>query len=85
MIKPFGEYVLIQLLPPDEVTEGGIVLPPNPSRPFNLGKVLDRGSECKFAQINNVVMFPAQAGIKVPHKGKEYLILLDRELWGRIE
>ena len=85
MIKPFGEYVLIELLPLDEVTEGGILLPPNPSTKYFMGKVLAVGQECKFVYTENIVIFPSQAGIRFTHRGKEHLILLEKELWGKIE
>lgn len=84
MIKPLGEYVLLKLVILDETTEGGIVLPSSNNKPFNVGLVIDIGPDCKSAKIGHTVIFPAAAGVRSMHKGKEYLMLLDRELWGEV-
>lgn len=90
--KPFGIYVVVERLPKEEKSEGGIILPEITQETHAKGRVVAVGDGyrapdgifCSLTvQVGEIVLYNLHAGTKFNYKGKEYTILLETELWLR--
>ncbi len=89
MIKPLGDRVVIELVPLEEKTAGGIVLPDSAKEKPQEGKVVSVGSgrvtdsgervALEVAEGDQIV-FSKFAGTEVEYNGKEYLILREDDI-----
>ena len=83
-IKPLHEHIVIKPFPPDEVSDGGIIVPdsvkkrPSKATVIAVGKGLkDRPMEIHEGE---VVFHIKDAGTLIEHEKQEYYIITDRDV-----
>ncbi|NLF80357.1 MAG: co-chaperone GroES [Clostridia bacterium] len=91
-IKPLGDRVLIKLLPSEEVTKSGIVIPDTAKEKpqegevlaVGPGRLLDDGKRAPIeVKVGDIVLFAKYSGAEIKHDGQEYMILnSDRDILG---
>lgn len=94
-MEPFGTYVVLEVLPKDNITDGGIILPEfHHNDPYVRGKVVAIGQGYRqpdgtfiplVIRVNDVVLHNKNSGIHFEHKGKEYIVLQEHEIWMRLK
>ena len=93
-IKPLDERVVIEPVEAEEKTAGGIILPDNAKeKPMRgkivaagPGKLLDNGKRAEMSvKKGDEVIYGKYAGTEVKVKGKEYVIIRERELLAKVE
>jgi len=83
-IQPLGDRVLIQPLPAEEKTAGGIIIPDTAKEKPLKGKVIavGKGIDGKGlnVQVDDVVLYGKFAGTEINLEGTDYLIIPESEL-----
>ena len=79
MIKPLGDRVVIEPSIQQEKTESGIILPDTAVVKPLEGKVLAVG-DCETIKKNDLVLYPKFSGTEINHKGKDVLIISEKEV-----
>lgn len=88
-LEPIGDRVVIRVLPNEETTQGGIVLPDAAQEKPQRGEVLAVGPGRRLdngqlypldVAVGDRVLFAKFAGTEVKDGGQPLLILLEREL-----
>lgn len=83
-IKPLADRVVVQVLPSEETTKSGILLPDTAKEKPQQGKVVAVGEGRKTedgkrvsldVKVGDVVIYSKFAGTEVKQDGEEYLIL----------
>jgi chaperonin GroES len=92
-IKPLGDRVVIQALPREETTRGGIVLPDTAKEKPQEGKVvavgpgrvLDNGQKVALeVQEGDKVIYSKYAGTEIRLDNEEYLILSEKDILAKL-
>lgn len=94
MLKPIGDKVIVEPLSEEEKTAGGIILPdtakekPQEGKVIAVGsgKILESGQKVDMeVKVGDRVIFSKYGGTEVKHKGKEYLILRESDIYAIVE
>ena len=90
MLKPLGDNLIVEVIKPEETTQGGIILSEaDVSRGPSKGKVIAVGSGAMLTtgvraplevNVGDTVMFPKFIGAEVEYEGVKYLILKERDI-----
>lgn len=92
-IKPLGDRVVIQALPREETTRGGIVLPDTAKEKPQEGKVvavgpgrvLDNGQKVALeVKEGDTVVYSKYAGTEIRLDNEEYLILSEKDILAKL-
>ncbi len=87
--KPIHDRVIIQVLDPESVTAGGIVLASSAAEPPNRAKVIAVGGGIKnkdgiyiplTVKVDDIVLFNPNAGQKTKLNGEEVLIVKEEDI-----
>jgi chaperonin GroES len=93
-IRPLDDRIVVQVLDAEEVSAGGIVLPDSAKEKPQRGKIaavgegrlLDSGERAKMeVKKGDVVIYGKYAGSDVKVDGKDYKILRESEILGKVE
>ena len=93
-IKPLGDRVVIKVLPNEETTKSGIVIPDTAKEKpqegevvaVGSGRVLENGQKVELeVKVGDRVFYSKYAGTEIKLEGQEYLILGERDLLGIVE
>jgi chaperonin GroES len=93
-LKPLDDRVVIESLDAEETTAGGIILPDTAKQKPQQGKVIavgpgklnDKGTRMALAvKVGDTVLFGKYSGSDVEVNGKEYKILRENEILGKIK
>jgi len=93
-IKPLGDRVVVKVLPSEETTKSGIVIPDTvKEKPqegevvaVGSGRVLESGQKVELeVKAGDRVFYSKYAGNEIKVSGQEYLILNERDILGIIE
>ena len=93
-IKPLGDRVVIKVLPGEETTKSGIVIPDTAKEKpqegevvaVGSGRVLENGQRVELeVKAGDRVFYSKYAGNEIKISGQEYLILNEREILGIVE
>ena len=93
-IRPLDDRIVVQVLDAEEVSAGGIVLPDSAKDKPQRGKVaavgegrlLDSGERAKMeVKKGDVVIYGKYAGSDVKVDGKDFKILRESEILGKVE
>ena len=79
MIKPLGDRVVVEPTEQQEKTESGIILPDTAQEKPQEGKVLAVG-DCETIKKDDLVLYPKYSGTEITHKGKDVLIISEKEV-----
>ena len=91
-IEPFGSHIVLEILPKDEKSEVGVIIPESAVQTHARAKVVAVGQGYRNAdgefkpclsKIGDVVLYNKNAGTKIFYKGKEFNLLNDHEVWFR--
>lgn len=90
-IKPLADRVIVQPMPAEEQTKGGIILPDTAQeKPMEgtvvavgPGRVTDEGKELKMSlKDGDKVLYGKYSGTEVKIDGEEYLIMRESDIYG---
>ena len=93
-IKPLGDRVVIKILPSEETTKSGIIIPDTAKEKPQEGEIVAVGSGRALENGQRVtpevkagdrVLYSKYAGNEVKLEGQEYLILNERDILGIVE
>ena len=88
-LKPLGDRIVVEAVPSEEKTAGGIYLPDTAQeKPMigkvsavGTGKVLDNGKVIPLeVKVGDKVLYGKYSGTEVKIEGEKYLIMQEREL-----
>lgn len=83
-IQPFGERVAIQVLPIEEVTEGGLVLSVSKEK-SNRGEVVALGDEVpECISLGDKVLFNKGAGLSYSDGSEDYRVISVKDVLCKI-
>ena len=95
MLKPLADHVIVEVVPQEEKTAFGIVLPDTAVKEKPMqgtvlavgpGKVLDNGKRLPVdVKVGDKVVFAKYCGTEVKIDGKPLLILNERDLFAVID
>ncbi|WP_248927658.1 co-chaperone GroES [Paenibacillus hamazuiensis] len=88
MLKPLSDRVIIEKLPQEETTSGGIVLPDTAKEKPTRGKVVAVGAGrqengkrvAPEVREGDIILYSKYAGTEVKLENKEYLILKESDI-----
>ena len=92
-IKPLGDRVVIKPLEAEEKTASGIVLPDKAKEKpqegevmaVGTGRLLDNGTRVEMeVAVGDRVLFSKYAGTEIKIDGKEYLIMRQDDIQGKL-
>ncbi len=92
-LKPLDDRVVVEPLEAEEKTSGGILLPDTAKQKPQQGKVIavgpgklnDKGTRTLMAvKVGDTVLFGKYGGSDVEVSGKEYKILRESEILGKV-
>jgi chaperonin GroES len=85
--EPLADRVLVEREAQQTTTASGIIIPDTAKEKPLQGKVVAVGPEAKEAgiNVNDTVVFAGFSGMEITIEGKEYLILLSKEVLGLIK
>jgi len=92
-LKPLDDRVVVEPLEAEEKTSGGILLPDTAKQKPQQGKVIavgpgrlnDKGTRLAMAvKLGDTVLFGKYGGSDVEVSGKEYKILRESEILGKV-
>lgn len=93
-LKPLGDRIVVEALPSEEKTAGGIILPDTAQEKpmmgkvaaIGTGKVLDNGKVIPLeVKVGDKVLYGKYAGTEVKIEGEKFMIMQERELLGVFE
>lgn len=93
-LQPFGDRIIVNTLDTETVTRLGVIIPDNAKSKSDRAIVLAVGPGKKNKQgvrvlptvkPNDTVLFVKGAGIRVNHKGQDYLVLGEDDIYGIID
>ncbi|MEW6623688.1 MAG: co-chaperone GroES [Bacillota bacterium] len=93
-IRPLGDRVVVKVLPNEETTKSGIVIPDTAKEKpqegevvaVGSGKVLDNGQRLEMeVKVGERVFYSKYSGNEIKINGEEYLILNERDILGIVE
>jgi chaperonin GroES len=88
-LQPLGDRVVIQPMPREEITKGGIVLPDTAKEKPMEGKVLavgpgsldDSGKRVPLdVKVGDIVIYAKYAGTEIKEDGEELIILRESDI-----
>lgn len=88
-IKPLGDKVVVKVLPQEEKTKSGIVLPDTAKEKpqtgeilaVGTGKYLENGQKVELeVKVGDKIIFSKYAGTDIKLDGEEVLILAERDI-----
>lgn len=91
-MEAFGAHVVVEVLPKDEKTEGGIIIPELHQDAHKRARVVAvgqgyRGPDGKFTslvvKVGDVVVWNKHGGTPINYKGRDLIILQEHEIWWR--
>lgn len=81
MIQPQGEYIVIQRIQHDNVSEGGIIMAGESGKQNDSYKVLAVGDEVTKFAVGNEIMLSKYGESKLYLKGKEISFALEKDVF----
>jgi len=85
-MQAIGEHVIVDVLEPEEKTEGGLIIPGNAAAlPQAYGKVITVGEEVTTVKVDDVIFFHQSGGQVILIREKAYRILKIQEVYGILE
>jgi chaperonin GroES len=93
-IRPLDDRIVVEPLPAEEVTKGGILLPDTAKEKpqkgkvvaIGVGKLLEDGSRSKIdLKAGDIVLFGKYAGDEIKVADKEYKILRETDIFAKEE
>ncbi len=93
-IRPLGDRVVVKILPNEETTKSGIVIPDTAKEKpqegeivaIGSGRVLENGQKVALeVKVGDRVYYSKYAGNEIKLDNQEYLILGERDILGILE
>ena len=92
-IQPFGDRVVVKLIPMEETTEGGLLLAPTSINNSNRGEVVAVGEGITLpdgtvkpltVQVGDIVVFSRGSGMEYKSSTEIFKIISYKEIFGKI-
>lgn len=93
-IRPLHDRVIVQRIPEEEVTKGGIIIPDTAKEKpqegkviaVGTGKILDNGTKIPMdIKAGDKVLFGKYSGTEIKIDGEEYLMMREDDILGVVE
>lgn len=93
MLRPLEDKVILEMIEPEEITKGGIVLPSKAQEKSQIAKVINIGPgkmiDGKIIPMNvsigQKVIINKYSGTEVKYEDKEYLIISEKDILAIVE
>lgn len=82
MISAINNHVIVKIIKPDNMSEGGIVMPETRQLPQSYGEVLSVGEQVETVSEKDVVIFHQSGGQVILEGNIEYKVLKVDEIYG---
>ena len=84
-IQPFGDRVVVEIIAPDEVVSGGLIVPTSKEK-SNKGLVVSvgDGEDAKKIQEGDLVIFQLGAGLNYSTETNDYKVLEVKDIVGKV-
>ena len=84
-IQPFGDRVVVEIITPDEVVSGGLIVPTSKEK-SNKGLVVSvgDGEDAKKIQQGDIVIFQLGTGLKYSTENGDYQVLDVKDIVGKV-
>ena len=85
-IQPFGDRVVIEVIPQEMCMVGGLLLSPSAQETSNKGVVVGvgDGKEVQNIKVGDTVLFNVASGINYSSENKEYKVIYVRDIIGKV-
>lgn len=85
-IQPFGDRVVIEIIPQEAVMDGGLLLSVNSQEASNKGIVtgVGDGKEVQGIKVGDTVIFNVASGINYCSDNKDYKVIGIRDIIGKV-
>ena len=93
-LKPFGDRIIVSLIDSDAVTTMGIIIPDIAKAKSDKAVVVAAGPGKKSkdgtrlalsVKKDDTILFVKGTGIRVNHKGQDYLVLSEDDVYGILD
>ena len=93
MLRPLEDKVILEMIEPEEITKGGIVLPSKAQEKSQMAKVVSVGPGKNIdgrlmpmnVSIDQVVIINKYSGTEIKYENKEYIILSEKDILAIVE
>ena len=93
MLRPLEDKVILEMIEPEEITKGGIVLPSKAQEKSQMAKIISVGPgkmiDGKLIPMNvsvdQVVIINKYSGTEIKYENKEYIILSEKDILAIVE
>jgi co-chaperonin GroES (HSP10) len=86
--QPYGKRVVLKLDTPEQVTEGGIIIPDSHQRPSTTATVISFGDKCEKVREGVHIIIPeevANGAQEIMIKDEKYILTLEDLIDGEID
>lgn len=80
MIKPIGEYILVEAIEESQTTESGLIIQSSGKEKPQRGTVVALGNKEFSVKEGDVVLFKKYTPEEVEFEGKEYLLMKEVDI-----
>ena len=93
-LRPLGDRIIVQPMPQEEVTKGGIILPDTAKEKpqqgkvvaVGTGKILENGTKVPMdVKVHDTILYGKYSGTEIKLEGEEYLIVKESEVLAIVE
>lgn len=84
-LNPLDDRLIVHPIPPEEVTESGLIIPVQAQSQQNIGKVLEVGPDAKGFKAGDYILFGRYSGISIEYNEEECIVLKRSEVLCLIE
>lgn len=84
MFKPGKQKILVKQNEVETTTKSGILIPDAEVRKSNQGVVIAVGKETEEYFVGDNIMFGNGSGIQIEVEGESYLLMMEREVYGKL-
>jgi|TARA_Y100000310_G_scaffold286209_1_gene310192 chaperonin GroES len=83
-VEALGTRILVRLDNPEEITDGGIIIPDGAQEMPIEGKIFGVGADCLTLKVGDKVLVPPHAGSFVNLRGNGFTVMDEEEVMVRI-
>ena len=93
MLRPLEDKVILEMIEPEEITKGGIVLPSKAQEKSQMAKIINIGPGKMIdgkiipmnVSIDQVVIINKYSGTEIKYENKEYVIISEKDILAIVE
>lgn len=79
-MKPTRDRLIVEVVPEDKVSQGGVVLPDTAGEKPQRGKVVSIGPKVEEVEQGDEVLFSKYGGTELKYQGDDFLVLAEADV-----